>query len=149
MTTATKKMPKKGDTIFVAGIWSRGDGNSPQSVYTRKMIVQSWGKQQATFKDAATGEMLKHFGYPESFVFAWSMEELAPIVADVKAQLKKHHEQALVCMRSWFSEYGGRARADVLVRHHEGVQKVEGMRDTDPPVADYNELKSAVRAAPK
>lgn len=150
MTTATKTMPKKGDTIFTTGVWCDGGGplaaagfvNTVAAVYTRKLIVKSWGKKQATFVDAATGEFIKHFGYPESFVWAWTMEELAPAVVAVKIELKQRHYGAIDCMDRWHAEYGGQARGDVLVKHYAARKHMEEMILTEARVDDRETLSA-------
>jgi hypothetical protein len=85
---------KKGDTVTVVGVYSRGDRGrrtEPHAgmIYTRPCVVESWGKVQATLRDAASGEMVRYHVCTEraGLSVATTAEEVAALVEKRQAEI--------------------------------------------------------------
>lgn len=150
-TTETKKRtPKKGDTIWVVRIWNRGErirkttadrGDEPcqASLYVRKLRVESWGKQQATFTDLLTGEYLGRFGHtdpalPYCFTYSWTYEGLADEIVRLTAELRERRLSMMNCQQHWLNDYQHTSRPEVVQHAREILAKHAALLDVAPEI---------------
>lgn len=160
LKTVETRKPVKGDTVYVAGVWSGYDRMDyhtrkelpygPVRAYFRKLVVQSWGLKRATFTDAETGEFIRCEGATGSvhgaYFLNWSftVDGLAAYWPEIEAEHRDQLAGSLKIRRNWIEEYRGRARADV---HANAVREL-AERETyqlTVEVKAYGEWKNANR----
>jgi type III secretory pathway component EscV len=148
--TTAKKMPKKGDTIFVARVWSRGDTDhmtvNPYrpAISIRELRVESWGKQQATFTHVETGEFIRERGYTEHFSFSFTRDGLATEIESLEESIRNGLRRSAEGDSKWLEEYRN-ARSDVIAKVKNRMESVLKASEGPVLVADYCELRNSIR----
>lgn len=148
MTTAdaTTRKPKKGDTIFVVGVYSDGLDDrfwnyGKPCVYVRELRVESWGKVQGTATDVVCGEFLKHHLSPTRSEFSFDRDGTAPLVAAAVELVRRSIEGAVRIEENWLANYP-HALPVHRARAARKLAEYQAMRGCDVTVADYATLRA-------
>jgi len=137
----TNMKPKKGDTILLTGIWS-DDGSERTggvpAIYVRRVVVQSWGKQQATFTDAETGCFIKVRGYTQHVQFGYTEADIAEHLQTLRENIKTHLLKAIKIEEDWLEKYGKTSRPSIVQDVRDRLAATVAKLDMEFLVRDYN-----------
>jgi hypothetical protein len=108
--------PRKGDVLWRTGVWSPGVDDGAPSIFVQKVVVESWGKKQATLRVVATGEMIGFHVTPAlaGSPLAWTREGLAPAIEAAKGKIAAEFAHCSDIRRDWLAAYGFSAAASVV-----------------------------------